>query len=97
MQTTPSHSDENIEKALGGFKIENWDWQKVDLCIDTIATAAPEVKEVHLYWSGNNAILRGWGAQGGLNQLSRLEKVYLHINQVCYFIEYEFRVFIIGC
>jgi len=64
----PFHSDEAIETALGGLKVEIWDWKKVDLCTETIVTAAPDAREVCLYWSGNNAVLRGWGEPGGLNQ-----------------------------
>jgi hypothetical protein len=80
----PPHSDEAIEKALGGLKVEIWDWRKHDLCTETIITAAPDTREVCLYWSGNNAVLRGWGEQGGLNLLRRLEKVHLHVEQVCF-------------
>ncbi|KAH8654473.1 hypothetical protein BGZ60DRAFT_532842 [Tricladium varicosporioides] len=77
----PAHSDESIEKALGGLKVEIWDWRKIDLCTETIVTAAPEVREVSLYWSGNNAVLRGWSEVGGLNMLTRLKKVHLHYGQ----------------
>jgi hypothetical protein len=79
----PAHSDEVIEKSLGGLKVEIWDWKKIDLCTETIVTAAPDVREVCLYWSGNNAVLRGWSEQGGLNLLGKLRKVHLHVEQVC--------------
>jgi hypothetical protein len=46
---------------------------------------------VCLYWSGNNAVLRGWSEPGGLNQLKRLEKVHLHVGRVCY----SFALFIV--
>ena len=78
----PAHSDEAIETALGGLKVEIWDWRKIDLCIETIITAAPDAEEVCLYWSGNNAVLRGWSEPGGLNQLKKLEKVHLHVGKV---------------
>lgn len=79
----PAHSDEVIEKALGGLKIEIWDWQKIDLCTETIANAAPDTREVFLYWSGNNAVLRGWSEPGGLSLLGKLKMVHLHVKQVC--------------
>jgi hypothetical protein len=79
----PSHSDEAIETALGGLKVEIWDWKKIDLCTETIVTAAPDAREVCLYWSGNNAVLRGWSEPGGLPQLKKLEKVHLHVGKVC--------------
>ena len=77
----PSHSDEAIETALGGLKVEIWDWKKTDLCTETIVTAALDAREVYLYWSGNNAVLRGWSEPGGLNQLKKLEKVHLHVGK----------------
>ena len=79
----PSHSDEAIEKALEKMGVEIWDWKKIDLCTEVIQKAAPNVREVHLYWSGNNALLRGWSEEGGLKRLKELAKVHLHVQQVC--------------
>ncbi|KAF7880798.1 uncharacterized protein EAF02_006689 [Botrytis sinoallii] len=76
-----AHSDESIEKALEGFGVETWDWQKIDISTGVIETVAPKVRAVHLYWSGNNAVLRGWGEEGGLKQLKHLEAVYIHTRQ----------------
>ncbi|KAF7930842.1 hypothetical protein BELL_0266g00130 [Botrytis elliptica] len=78
---SPAHSDESIEKALVGFGVETWDWQKIDISTGVIETVAPDVRVVHLYWSGNNAVLRGWGEEGGLKQLKHLEAVYIHTQQ----------------
>ncbi|PNP79773.1 hypothetical protein FNYG_06866 [Fusarium nygamai] len=77
----PSHSDEAIEKALQGMGVEVWDWNKTDLCTEVIVTAAPKAREVHLYWSGNNAVLRGWSEAGGLAKLPALGLVKIHIQQ----------------
>ena len=78
----PAHSDEAIEKALDKMGVEIWDWKKTDLCTEVIQTAAPNVREVHLYWSGNNAVLRGWSEEGGLKQLKELTTVHLHVQKV---------------
>ncbi|KAF6520589.1 hypothetical protein HZS61_014847 [Fusarium oxysporum f. sp. conglutinans] len=78
---SPSHSDEAIEKALQGMGVEVWDWNRTDLCTEVIVTAAPKAREVHLYWSGNNAVLRGWSEAGGLAKLPELGLVKLHIQQ----------------
>jgi len=78
----PPHSDESIEKAVGGLRVEKWDWRKFDLCAETITTAAPDAREVDVYWSGNNAVLRSWGEPAGLASLRKLELVNLHVNQV---------------
>jgi hypothetical protein len=79
----PAHSDEAIEIALGGLKVEIWDWRKTDLCVETILAAAPDATEVSLYWSGNNAVLRGWSEPGGLPLLKKLKKVHLNVAKVC--------------
>jgi len=75
----PAHSDEAIEACLAGMGVETWDWKKTDVCPDVIGKVCPEVRVVHLYWSGNNAVLRGWGEPEGLRKLQKLEEVYLHV------------------
>ncbi|RYP17551.1 hypothetical protein DL765_004440 [Monosporascus sp. GIB2] len=77
----PAHSDEAIEACLTGMGVETWDWRKVDLSPEVIQKVAPEARVVHLYWSGNNAVLRGWSEPEGLQKLKKLEKVYLHVQQ----------------
>ncbi|KAI3325915.1 subtilisin-like protein [Xylariaceae sp. AK1471] len=67
-----AHGDEAIEEATKDFGIEVWNWKKTDLCAEVIIVAAPGVKVVHLYWTGNNAVLRGWCDVGGLKKLERL-------------------------
>jgi hypothetical protein len=74
-----SHSDESIERALKDFKvIKTWEWLKTDIDSETLVKAAPSVREVVLYWSGNNAVLRGWGEAEGLHRLRNLEKITVH-------------------
>ncbi|KAI1474288.1 subtilisin-like protein [Daldinia eschscholtzii] len=72
-----AHGDEAIEKALNGFGVEIWNWKKRDLCFEVIANTAPNVKVINLYWSGNNAVLRGWCAEGGLKKLKALRKIHI--------------------
>lgn len=64
-----AHSDAAIEQALSDFDIEIWDWRKIDMSIETIAKVAPNVREMHLYYSGNNAVLQGWSSSKGLGLL----------------------------
>lgn len=66
------HSDESIESCLKDFGIKVWDWHKIDLCCSTIQRAAPNVREVYLYCSGNNAVLRSWSAADGLASLEKV-------------------------
>ncbi|KAJ3567778.1 hypothetical protein NPX13_g6653 [Xylaria arbuscula] len=56
----PAHSDEVIESCLSGMCIKTWDWKKLDLSPEVLHRVAPDVQVVHLYWGGNNAILRAW-------------------------------------
>jgi hypothetical protein len=72
------HSDEVIENTIKGFGVEVWDWKKYDICSETILTAAPGVKEVYLYSTGNNAVLRGWSDQGGLRRLTKVSRDFSH-------------------
>ncbi|KAL7824067.1 hypothetical protein V8C26DRAFT_384764 [Trichoderma gracile] len=78
---TPAHSDEAIEDALKFMDVEIWDWKRTDLCSEVICRVAAKAREVNLYWSGNNAVLRGWSEEGGLKKLGELRTVHLHIQQ----------------
>lgn len=49
------------------------DWKKPDLSLDTIAFAAPNVKWVNLYWSGNWTVLRGWCCPGRFEPMPNQE------------------------
>lgn len=89
-EESPAHSDEAIEKALSGLKVEIWDWRKIDLCSETVLVAAPDTTEVYLYWSGNNAVLLGWSSPDGLPQLKKLKKVHVHVKQVTIFVSHLF-------
>lgn len=66
------HSDETIIKAVERLGVEVWNWRKYDINSETIRKAAPEVKEVHLYSTGNAAVLRGWSDEGGLRKLNHV-------------------------
>ncbi|KAI8278742.1 Major intracellular serine protease [Colletotrichum sp. SAR 10_98] len=95
---SPSHTDASIEIALQGresflneggtggrepIAVETWDWRKPDLSTEVIAFAAPTVENVHLYWSGNQAVLRAWDCDEGIPRLyvtteRRLKRVTVH-------------------
>ena len=79
------HTNRGIRASLRGpgmerdFKIEVWKWKKFDMCVDTLVTVAPKVREVHLFSSGNTAVLRAWSARSGLGKLADLEKLFVEI------------------
>jgi hypothetical protein len=79
----PSHRDEAIESCLKDVRgVETWDWRKFDMSPDLIQIVARDAKVIHLYWSGNNAILRAWSEPEGLHQLKQLNTIHLHSQQV---------------
>ena len=80
LQDVP-HCDEAIINSLKHFEVEILDWRKFDLCPFAIREAVMKSKhfhEVHLWWSGNNAVLRAWSAQDGLATMTSLKRIHLH-------------------
>jgi hypothetical protein len=63
---TPSHRDSVIEDALADFRVESWDWKKVDMCSDVISNSTEDATQISLYSSCNNAVLMGWASSEGL-------------------------------
>ena len=64
------------------------DWRKLDLSIDIIGFAAPEVVNINLYWSRNETVLIAWACAEGIprlyqNSKRELKKVILHASPVC--------------
>ncbi|KAK3374165.1 hypothetical protein B0T24DRAFT_554041 [Lasiosphaeria ovina] len=76
----PPHSDQAIEDALKPFDVEILDWRKLDLDPRAIKDACQnsKLRELHLRWSGNNAILRAWSEPDGLAMLKDLVQIRLH-------------------
>ena len=66
------HCDEAIEMALEGLDVEVLDWKKLNLCSDVLWNAARNVKELFLYSSANNDVLRSWSAKDGLGRLPKV-------------------------
>jgi hypothetical protein len=59
------HKDSSIEDALRGFNVEVWDWKKPDQDPNVISTSSSVVREISLYWTGNNVVLMGWASSQG--------------------------------
>lgn len=66
------HPDEMITRLVYDFGVEYWDWKKLDMNIETILEAAPNVKEVSLHSSGIYSALQGWASEGGLIVLPKV-------------------------
>lgn len=91
--TDSPHRDEDIINVLAGkgnrgparlqsFDVEILDWRKTDICPVVVQSAAPNLQELHLRWSGSNAVLRGWGEPEGLPKLKQLKMIHLHYTEV---------------
>lgn len=65
------HSNESIGKALETANVEILDWRRPDLCPSTIVKIGKSLRELHLQWAGNNAILRAWSEADGLPSLAQ--------------------------
>ena len=72
------HCDEAIEMALDGLEVEILNWKKPDLCSDVLGNAVNGVKELYLYSSGNNDVLRSWSAGDGLAKLPKVSTAGSH-------------------
>ncbi|KAK2728384.1 intracellular serine protease [Colletotrichum kahawae] len=64
-----TRSDMEARDLIFRGNISGWDWRKPDLSTEVIAFAAPTVENVHLYWSGNQAVLRDWDCDEGIPRL----------------------------
>ncbi|KFG80924.1 intracellular serine protease [Metarhizium anisopliae] len=73
----PSHSDQAIEKSLKPFNVEMLDWRRADLDPVSLARIGQCLREVHLYWSGRNTVLRAWSEKEGLALIPTLETIYI--------------------
>lgn len=77
------HTNKAIISCLEHFRdnIEQWDWKKIDICSDTILEAAPKARDIYLYSSGNNAVLKSWSAPDGLLRFTCVGPIPLGTNR----------------
>jgi hypothetical protein len=66
------HSEEDIEASLTRFDVRDLDWRRVDLSIDSVMRAAPNVERLHLYSSGNLGTIDHWLGRYGIQRLSNV-------------------------
>lgn len=53
------------------------DWRRADLDPVSLASIGQCLREVHLYWSGRNTVLRAWSEKEGLALIKTLETIYI--------------------
>lgn len=63
------HSEEAIKQNVSIFKVKKLNWKRLDLSIPTVQVAAPKVRELTLYSSGNKAAFYHWFSSDGLPKL----------------------------
>lgn len=64
-------NDKTIEECLKGLEVRYLDWDRPDICIDTLRLT-PDLVKVDLYWSGLKAVLCSWGDANGLRTMQRV-------------------------
>lgn len=77
------HPEGYIAECVEDLSIRYLDWRKVDLCIDAISCLKESLEELHLYCSGNWAVIRHWAGADGLRKLDKLNRINIHIVKVC--------------
>jgi len=69
-------TDETIEKCLSGFDIRYLDWNKDDICVQSIKDNVKNLRELWVSWSGRNSTLFGWSNKDyGLRCLDQVRLV----------------------
>ena len=68
--------EDKISICLKDFEVEQLDWRRLDLGIEPLLSLGHTLSALHLYSSGNWAVLSHWVSNGGLE---RLEKVYIPV------------------
>ncbi|XDG09918.1 hypothetical protein ABKA04_009533 [Annulohypoxylon sp. FPYF3050] len=63
-------TEEDIETALQGLKVQHLDWKRTDLSITSIAKVAKDLKTLYLYSSGNLGAIDHWLGSNGINTLN---------------------------
>lgn len=64
-------TDETVEECLKGLDVRYLDWNRPDLCAETLRVS-PSLVEISLYWTGLNAVLWSWSDTEGLLTLAKV-------------------------
>ncbi|KAJ4860797.1 subtilase family domain-containing protein [Trichoderma breve] len=72
------HSDQAIIECLKHLSVETLDWKRMDIPAEVIIEGAgKDIKRLHLYCSGSQAVLQSWADSNGLSKLQNgLESFY---------------------
>lgn len=67
-----AESDDAIIQSLEHIEVDELDWKKTDISSHVLLQAAPNVRRIHLYSSGNMGVLKSWAAEDGLCRLCKV-------------------------
>lgn len=65
-------AEDRICTCLEGFGVVELNWRRLDLGIEPILSLASTLTVLHLYSSGNWAVLSHWVSEGGLQKLKKV-------------------------
>lgn len=66
------HDDRKMAKMVDDLKVEVLDWKVLDLSISSLEKDTKErLKELHLYSSGNRAVIQHWFGSDGIRTLTK--------------------------
>jgi hypothetical protein len=64
-------NDETIAECLKNLEVRYLDWDRPDICTDTLRLTR-DLVQVDLYWSGLKAVLCSWGDVNGLRTIPKV-------------------------
>lgn len=67
------HDDIEMADQIDDFKVEDLDWKVLDLSIANLRHGTKQrLEKLHLYSSGNRAVVSHWFSNEGINSLSKV-------------------------
>lgn len=76
------HNEVRIAKVVKDFGVEVLDWRFLDLSLSVFADVRSQIRGLHLYASGKRAVISHWMSEKGLESLTKLAFLRIHVVQV---------------
>lgn len=77
------HDDLKMASEVNKFKVEILDWRVLDLAISILEDGTKKrLKELHLYSSGNRAVISHWFSEEGIRKLKKVMLLSLESVQI---------------
>lgn len=72
---THPHGDSNIIQSFQNLVVRKLNWRKMDMGIEVLLQAVPEVEDLTLYYSCNEEVLARWTGYEGLRRLKNVSRI----------------------